>query len=259
MLETINKLRLTKRTTVALIVVVFLIIGLVITLVAVQRQQEIRQRAADLPAACTVTQAKCTWGSVSNISGFHVQVINMNSGAKVRDERVSPSVRELTFPATSGVQYRCEVSAISNCGNAEGGAGLATTVCPYPATVPSPTPTKPATPSATPTPIGTLTPTPTGTLTPTPIPTRTPTPSPTRVSTPTPTVPPSTPTPTIPASTPTQIVVVITNTPTPPPALVITSTPQPTLAPTGSSENIAVLGGGALAIILIGAALFFIL
>lgn len=249
----INSLRLSKKTLISLGVLLLVGIGVIVTIVALQQRQSITQRAAEPnPLACTVTQGRCLWDAVSNASSYKVKVTNQANGTVVSQQTVpATSARVFVFPAAAGVTYKCEVSAVNTCGS-QGPAGIGTGVCPAVSSSPTPTVTPSATPTLSPTPTGTLTPTPTNSPTPTPTRTPTPTPTGTPVPTSTPTVTPTAP----PNATPTPIVII--NTPTPV-AFVPTDTPMPTLPPTGPTQDIAIAGGAALAVIVIGAALFFIL
>jgi len=199
---------------------VILIAGIIFTILQVQQQQEIRQRA-QTPTSCQVTQAKCTWSPAANATQYRATVTDTVSGAIVIDQ--STTTTQIIFPAQPGRTYRCTVYAQNECG--AGLPGTGTSTCPGP--TPTPTPI-----------IITQTPTPT------------PTPSPTVTQTPTPT-PTTTPTPAIITTTPIPTPVVIVTTPIP--------TPTPTIPPPGINTIVTQTGAiGVVLLIIIGGALILL-
>lgn len=181
-----------------IIAVLLLAVSVIFTVSISQKQQEIRQQAQT--PVCSVQQAICAWDSLGGGYNYRVNVTDTNTNAFIAGTVTSNT--QFIFPALPGATYRCNVSAINNCGEGQTSSGIGNT-CPAPVVaapvIQTPTPTSTPTPTPTPTPIVV-------TVTPAP-----------------------TPTPVIititPAPTPTPIIVTVT----PPP------TPTPSLAPTGSN------------------------
>lgn len=193
---------------IGVLAILFLIGAVLLTVWLSQKQQETRQQAQ--VTSCPVQFAICKWDSLGGGYTYKVTIVDATTGTIIAQNSIAAT--QLSFPASSGKTYRCDVSAVNSCGEGPKSSGTGS-ACPG---VVAQAPV-----ASTPTP----TPTPTPTLTPTPTP-ATPTPTPTPVP---PTPAPSTPTPT----TPTPIAV----TPTPPHA-------QPTLTPTGgnAATNFGAIG-----------------
>lgn len=204
---------------ISVVLLIILIVGIVFTILQVQQQQEIRQRA-QTPTSCQVAQGRCTWSPTVNATQYRATVTDTVSGAVVIDQ--STTTTQIIFSAQPGRTYRCTVFAQNGCGAGLPGTGVST--------CPGPTPT--------PTPLPTATPTPTPTASPTP----TPTPTPTVAQTPT-------PTPVVITTTPTPIIIVTTPIPT----------PTPTIPPPGINSIITQTGAiGVVLLIIIGGALILL-
>ncbi len=196
---------------------------------------------------CRPNVGTCSWDGATGATSYHFKITNTtDNDAVVLEGDVESSVTGIDFPSVPGKTYKCEVTAVNECGESE--PSNTTSKCPLPSVTPTPgpsgTPTPTPKPSATPTPKPSATPT----LTPTPKPSATPTPSPTPTPTRTPTNSP-TPTPTF----------VVSSTPTPTPTTPQggIETPIPTLPPTGSPLVVGGIIGGIL-FILGGLALLFL-
>ncbi len=236
-----------------------LIAGLVVTIVQVQKQQEIRQRAAPACGTPAGSFGKCQWTEVTGAKSYIVTVKDDSGNIAFGPNYFLQTDPHFTaFPAEAGKKYTCEVGALADdakqCGGLLGRGtsticqGLANTPTPSPTGVqnptntpvptsppgstPTPTPTKGPTPTPTPTGNPTATPTPTGA----PTPTKTPTPTPTSTPIPTATATPVPPTAIPPTAIPPTGVVIV---PTTPPVVIATNiplptnTPRPTIVPTG--------------------------
>lgn len=182
--------------------------------------------ASTVPATITIigvckpNVATCTWGASDGATSYHYVVTDIDEGRIVEEGDVDSTITGIEFPSEPGKTYKCEVTAVNECAQAQPSEDEVT--CPVPSATPTPSPT--------------------GTPTPTISPTPTPTPRPS--STPTPTTPvgaTSTPTPTTPQGG--------IETPTPTTAFAATETPVPTLPPTGSPVVITGIIGGILFIL----------
>ena len=247
------KLRINKRS--AILVLLLLIVGVVVTIFAVRQRQDIRQRAA-----CVSDVAVCEWDPVEGAIRYQVTITAQGEDAPIKDGTVNAPTTRFTFTPVAGQTYTCTVVAENAC-NELGQAGSATKTCaisdsPTPTLSPSPSPETPSetpvpTASTTPippseTPVPSATPVPTNTPTETPVPTTTPI-APTNTPAPQPS---STPTPTTVVSSPTPTTVILTTAPT--------SIPTPTLPATGNTSLPAGIAIGTL-IAIIGLALLFAL
>lgn len=171
-------MKLNKKLLMTTILITVLLGGLYLFLQQTRQRQDLRQRAA-VPA-CSSVQASCLWDALSTATSYSVRVIDTSNNQVIKSQTVTTT--SLTFPFQTGRTYRCEVSAVNNCGT--GGVSQAINTC---TALPSPTPTFTPSPTLTNTP--TLTPT--ATLTPTLTPTATPSATPTRTPTPTSTLTPT--------------------------------------------------------------------
>lgn len=108
---------------------------------------------------CQFDKAGCVWESASGASKYNIKVTEVETGAVIKTDSVTTT--NTSFPVVQGRTYKCEVSAVSNCG-AVGGSNEDTLLCEADAFVsPTPTPTPappvatppPATPVPTPTPV----------------------------------------------------------------------------------------------------------
>lgn len=179
---------------------------------------------------CKPNIAICSWEASEGNIEFHYKITDTEDDSVVLEGDTDKT--KIEFPSKPGKTYKCEVTSINDCGEADPSSG--TSKCP----VPTPTPTPSPSPSPSPKP----------TATPTPKPTATPTPTKTPTNTPIPTVV-SSPTPTLAVSS--------TPTPTTPPQGGEETTPVPTLPPTGNPFVIGGILGGVL-FILGGLALLFL-
>ncbi len=267
-------IRISKRLFIGIIVLLILGVGLLIALFQSQKQQEIRQRAAEPGVgSCPVEGASCEWDPVEGATSYTYSVKDTSTGAIIKGGSVPAGTTKVTFTPEPDKTYRCEVNAVNNCGPGPVGEGTSTcaagpTLTPTETPTPTITPTLPpgVTPTLTLTPTVTETPTPTVTKTPTPTPSPTEEPTPTDVieltDTPTPTIKPSS-TP-LPTRTPTQPPAP-TNPPQPtnppeqpqPTTVIVQASPQPTIAPTGDVIP-TIVGAGIAMIMVIGGILLFI-
>lgn len=188
---------------------------------------------------CRPNVGKCSWDPTVGATSYHYKITRLYPDAKKGEPTFSPvtegdtSDTRVEFDSVPGATYKCEVTAVSECGQSPEASG--TSKCP----TPSPTPTP--SPSPSPTPEKTPTPTPTEE-----VPTETP--APTEEITPTPTEE-----------------IVLTTVPSLPPQGGVTTTPAaggvttpaPTLPPTGNPFVIGGILGGVL-FILGGLALLFL-
>ena len=181
---------------------------------------------------CKPNIATCSWEASEGNIEFHYKITDTEDDSVVLEGNTDKT--KIEFPSKPGKTYKCEVTSINECGEADPSSG--TSKCP----IPTPSPT--LSPSPTPSPSPTVTPTPTRR------PTQSPTPTPTPTEGPGPTEEPT--------ATPTNIVV---STPTPTTAQGggETTTPAPSLPPTGNPLVITGLIGGFL-FLLGGLALLFL-
>lgn len=110
---------------------------------------------------CQFDKAGCTWESVSGAVKYNVKVTEVETGASIANQTINAPTLKTSFPVVQGRTYKCEVSAVNNCGSA-GGVNDDTLTCevenflsPAPSATPPPavsTP-PPATPTPTPLPI----------------------------------------------------------------------------------------------------------
>lgn len=101
---------------------------------------------------CQFDKAGCVWDSVSGASNYNVKITEVETGAIIKTESVATT--KTSFPVVQGRTYKCEVSAVNNCGSV-GGTNEDSLLCEADAffsPTPTPTPTPVATPSATPVP-----------------------------------------------------------------------------------------------------------
>ncbi len=190
-----------SKKTITIAILILLIIGSVFTIVQLQNQQEIRQRAQQTQPVCEIRQAKCTWSPATNATVYLLTVRDAGTGTVIKTGSVNAPITEFVFPVEQGRSYTCAVTARNTCGDSNIATSSAT-LCP--GSTPTPTASPSATPTLTIAPTVTPTAAPTATPTITPVPTATPEPT----ATPIPTAPP--------VGAPTQAVVP-TARPIPPP------------------------------------------
>lgn len=169
---------------------------------------------------CSPNVGTCSWDPVDGATLYNYKITNVETGEVVQEGNIGASTANITFPTVPGKTYKCEVSAVNECG--VGDQSDATSECPLPSATPTPTPLLTSTPTPSVTPEPTETPVPTEEVTPTEI------------------VEAS---PTLEAS-PTEIAVVVTE--APPEG---EGSPTPTLIPTGSPLVIGGIIGGILFIL----------
>ena len=196
-----------------------------------------------IEAICKPNIATCSWDPVDGATSYYVVITDVDTDKVFSEGNVTDTF--IDFSAQPGKTYKCEVNAVSVCGDGPKGEGTST--CAEITATPTLTPTVTLTPTLTPTPTSIVTSTPTPSVTATPTPTVTSTPTPSVTTTPTPTTPGSTVAPTatdIPdiTVTPTDEITIDTTT---------------SLPPTGNVLAIGGLIGGAL--ILLGGLLLLIL
>lgn len=97
---------------------------------------------------CQFDKAGCDWASVSGASTYNVKITEVETGAVIKTDSVTTI--KTSFPVVQGRTYKCEVSAVSNCGSV-GGTNEDSLLCQTDAFV-SPTPIPTVTPVATPPP-----------------------------------------------------------------------------------------------------------
>ena len=108
---------------------------------------------------CQFDKAGCVWEPVSGATKYTVKVTEVETGANIANQTINAPTVKTSFPVVQGRTYKCEVSAINNCG-ATGGTNEDTLLCEADAFVsPTPVPTQ-AQPPPTPTPLPTPTPAP---------------------------------------------------------------------------------------------------
>src|SRR3989344_5436169 len=111
------------------------------------------------PETCQFDKAGCVWEPVSGATKYTVKVTEVETGANIANQTINAPTVKTSFPVVQGRTYKCEVSAINNCG-ATGGTNEDTLLCEADAFVsPTPVPTQ-APPPPTPTPLPTPTPAP---------------------------------------------------------------------------------------------------
>lgn len=109
--------------------------------------------------SCQFDKAGCIWESVVGATKYSTKITEVETGAVIATETINAPTTKTSFPVVQGRTYKCEVSAINNCGST-GGTNEDTLLCEADAFVsPTPTPTvapvaipPPATPVPTPTP-----------------------------------------------------------------------------------------------------------
>lgn len=108
---------------------------------------------------CQFDKAGCEWEAATGASKYNVKATEVETGAVVKTETVSGL--NTSFPVVQGRTYKCEVTALSDCGS-QGGTNSDTILCetdafvsPTPAPTPTPPPATPppATPVPTPPPV----------------------------------------------------------------------------------------------------------
>lgn len=109
---------------------------------------------AQVGGQCRFDQASCSWDAVSGASNYSLTITEEETNTIIKQETVSGSTTKYVFPITANRTYRCDVSAVNECGTL-GPAGSASALCvaegvatpapatPPPATPPPPTPTPP--------------------------------------------------------------------------------------------------------------------
>lgn len=108
---------------------------------------------------CNFEKAGCVWESVSSATKYSVKVTEVETGATITTDTINAPTTKTSFPVVQGRTYKCEVSAVNNCG-ATGGTNEDTLLCqtdafvsPAPSVTPAtPVPVAPA-PVVTPTPL----------------------------------------------------------------------------------------------------------
>lgn len=132
---------------------IVIIAGLILTIILVGQQQEIRQRASG-PSCSAANGASCSWSPSDGATSYHYKIVNVGTGQTVAEgDTSSPSA---SFTSVPGQTYTCVVTASNACGTAPQAEGTST--CQITQT---PTPTGTVTPTPTLTPTVTTTPTPT--------------------------------------------------------------------------------------------------
>ncbi len=106
---------------------------------------------------CQFDKAGCEWEAATGASKYSVKATEVETGAVIKTETVTTT--STSFPVVQGRTYKCEVTALSDCGSASG-VNSDTLLCETDAFIPSPTPVAtpvptppPATPAPTPPPI----------------------------------------------------------------------------------------------------------
>lgn len=108
--------------------------------------------------SCQFDKAGCVWEAVSGATKYNIKVTEIETGAVISSEQVTTTKKN--FSVVQGRTYKCEVSAVNECGSV-GETNEDTIVCEVDALLsPTPTPTPvpvstppPATPVPTPTPF----------------------------------------------------------------------------------------------------------
>jgi hypothetical protein len=245
-------IKMNKKTIFALFFIVVLTVGVFFAVWQSQKQQEIRQRAAEIKkteeAVCPVAKAICKWDTIAGVDEYYVTITNVTSSASakiiINNQKVATSPGQLVFLAEKNNTYKCDVISSNVCGKSATASAEAT----CPGDKPTPTPT--TQPTVTPIP-------PTNE----PTPTITPTAGPTAIPTPTnpPVIWPTSPLEPVPTR---QVLIWPTN---PPGQTVLptnpqpTRSPQPTIAPAGSSNPLMMMGISATVITILGALIFLVL
>lgn len=110
------------------------------------------------PETCQFDKAGCVWDSVSGATKYNVKVTEVETGVVISTDTINAPATKTSFSVVQGRTYKCEVSAVNNCG-AVGGTNEDSLLCQADAFVsPTPTPTPVPTPTPTPTPVPTPTP-----------------------------------------------------------------------------------------------------
>lgn len=108
--------------------------------------------------SCQFDKAGCDWNSVSGAAKYNIKVTEVETGAIIKTDSVT--ALKTSFPVVQGRTYKCEVSAVSNCG-AVGGTNEDSLLCqtdafvspaPSPSQAPAAAPPPPAPPPPAPTP-----------------------------------------------------------------------------------------------------------
>lgn len=110
---------------------------------------------------CQFDKAGCVWDAVSGATKYNVKVTEVETGAVITSEQVTTTKKN--FSVVQGRTYKCEVSAVNDCGSVsvtnedtivcEIDALLSPTPTPTPAPVSTPPPPPPPPPAPTPAPV----------------------------------------------------------------------------------------------------------
>lgn len=84
---------------------------------------------------CDFTQGSCSWGSVTDATGYQVTITEVETSRTIQSQQVASTVSTNTFPVAESNTYRCDVTASNSCGS--GQAGTASLLCKVDAAVTS--------------------------------------------------------------------------------------------------------------------------